>query len=75
MLETPLKNNEYDTYVKNWIGILGYEINEEKEIEMNVNDQQRMNQIWDANVELKEIFPSLNKNEDVKTFAEGPLMS
>lgn len=42
---------------------------------MNVNDQQRMNQIWDANVELKEIFPSLNKNEDVKTFAEGPLMS
>jgi len=34
-----------------------------------------MNQIWEANIVLKEIFPTLNKNEDVKTFAEGSLMS
>jgi len=41
---------------------------------MNVNDQQRMNLIWDSNVELKEIFPGLNRNEDVKEFAEGALI-
>lgn len=41
---------------------------------MNVNDQQRMNMIWESNIELKEIFPGLNRNEDVKEFAEDTLM-
>jgi len=74
VLCTPLNNNEYEGYVKDWISILGYQVNQEKEIEMNKNDQHRMNMIWDANVKLKEIFPGLNRNEDVKEFAEDSLM-
>lgn len=74
VLCTPLNNNEYEGYVKDWISILGYQVNQEKEIEMNKNDQHRMNMIWDANVNLKEIFPGLNRNEDVKEFAEDSLM-
>lgn len=49
-------------------------MSDDKEVEMNSQDQDRMNEIWDNAVLLKIEFPKLVKNDDVREFAEGPLV-
>jgi len=44
-------------------------VNEENEVEMELEDKQKVEQVWKLSVAIKVAFPDLNTPEDVKTFA------